>query len=51
MAESKRAILICWRQVDVTVGKSMATSRNLWNANDQSDGCYVEVRSLNGNAW
>ena len=38
-----------WRQVDATVGKCMARYRNLWNANDLSDGCFVEFSVTYGN--
>ena len=33
-----------WRQVDATVGQWTAIYRNIWRANDLSDGCFVEFR-------
>ena len=32
-----------WRHVDAIVEQRMGRCRNLWNANDLSDGCFVEI--------
>jgi len=33
-----------WRQVDATPGNSIVKYINLWDANDLSDGCFVEFK-------
>ena len=40
-----------WRHVDATAGQGVGTYGNLWNANDLSDGCFVEFMLLDGNTW
>jgi hypothetical protein len=36
------AVLHFWRRVDATPGGRKGRSENLWNADDVSDGCFVE---------
>jgi hypothetical protein len=43
--------LFFWRQVDVTLGQWMGTCWSLWNANDLSDGWFVESKLMDRNLW
>lgn len=42
---------VFWRQIDAIVGLHMGLCKNLWSANDLSDGWFVESRLMAENVW